>query len=353
MEFPDSISFTITNVCNLRCQMCGQWSETGYVNNDSERMKREICLSDWKRVTDELAANNIYSVLLRGGEAFLYPDIIDLIEYVNSKGIFISIDTNGTVMGNHVKDLVRIGKIHLTFSVDGPEEIHDMVRGVPGSFRKMYQNILALNELEKENPGRISKSITFTVSPYSYKGLSQIPDIARSLNIPTITVVPYYYCKKKTAEEYERLIQKEFGCRSFSARGFQYEESGIDLSLFKEEYRKYLQNLKGLYNFPYMGSTKDGFHLNDFVTWFQDTTTWVGTQRCMNIERFIDIQPDGSVNFCTDFPDVSIGNIMEKTIQEIWNGESADTFRRFRAENLLPICVRCGAKYMSEIPNKM
>ena len=353
MEFPDTISFTITNACNLRCRMCGQWSETGYVHKNPDRIKREIGLSDWKRVTDELAANHIYSVLLRGGEVFLYPDVLELIEYINSKGIFISIDTNGTVLGNYIKDLVRIGKMHLTFSIDGPEEIHDMVRGVPGSFRKMYQNIAALNDLEKESPNTISKSITFTVSPCSYKGLNRIPDIARSLGIGTITVVPYYYFTNKTVQEYGQLVQKEFGCTAFSLKGFHHEESGIDIPAFKEEYRKYLENLKGLYNFPYMGSTKDGFGLSDFVTWFQDTKTWAGTQRCMNVERFIDVQPDGCVNFCTDFPDVGIGNITEYSIKEIWNSEQADKFRKFRSEKVLPICVRCGAKYMSEIPDKI
>lgn len=304
-------------------------------------------------MTDELAAHHIYSVLLRGGEVFSYPEVIELIEYIRGKGIFISIDTNGTLLGKYLKDLVRIGKMHLTFSIDGPEEIHDKVRGVPGSFQKTCRNILALNELEKESPNKISKSITFTISPYSYKGLSRIPDIARSLGIQTITIVPYYYFTSQIEQEYDQLLQKEFGCTAFSLKGFHQEESGIDISVFKEEFKKYQENQRGLNNFPYMGSTKDGFGLDDFVTWFEDTSTWVGTQRCMNVERFIDIQPDGSVNFCTDFPDVIIGNIKEQTIKEIWNSEFAGTFRKFRSDKLLPICVRCGAKYMSEIPNKI
>jgi radical SAM protein with 4Fe4S-binding SPASM domain len=333
--------------------MCGQWSEAGYVKTNTERIKREITLSDWKRVIDELVANNIYSVLLRGGEAFLYPEIIELIEYINSKGVFISIDTNGTVIEKYLKNLLRIGNMHLTFSIDGPEEIHDVVRGVSGSFRKMYQNIETLNELEKESPKKISKSITFTVSPYSYKGLHHIPDIARSLGIQTITVVPYYYITSQMAQEYEQILQKTFGCTAFSVKGFNHEESGIDISIFKEVYSKYRENLKGINNFPYMGSTKEGFGLDDFITWFQDTTTWAGTQRCMNVERFIDIQPNGSVNFCTDFPDVIIGNVMENSIKEIWNSEMAQKFRNIRNEKVLPVCVRCGAKYMSEIPNKI
>ena len=46
MDFPQRISFTITNVCNLRCRMCGQWSEEGYMHNRKENLKQEMDLAD-------------------------------------------------------------------------------------------------------------------------------------------------------------------------------------------------------------------------------------------------------------------------------------------------------------------
>ena len=97
MNFPHSISLTITNHCNLRCRMCGQWSEEGYVRRNTESLKHEMALADWKRVVDELAVHNIKSLLLRGGETFMFPSIVDLLEYIHAMGIFISIDTNGTL----------------------------------------------------------------------------------------------------------------------------------------------------------------------------------------------------------------------------------------------------------------
>ena len=56
MNFPQSISLTITNHCNLRCQMCGQWSEEGYIRCNLESLKHEMSVADWKGVVDELAA---------------------------------------------------------------------------------------------------------------------------------------------------------------------------------------------------------------------------------------------------------------------------------------------------------
>ena len=37
--------------CNLRCQMCGQWSSNGYVRRDGP--PRPMPLADWKRLVTE------------------------------------------------------------------------------------------------------------------------------------------------------------------------------------------------------------------------------------------------------------------------------------------------------------
>ena len=68
MDFPSSISFTLTNRCNLRCRMCGQWSEEGYMHDRADQIKQtEMGLADWKRLVDEIAVHGVNSILLRGG----------------------------------------------------------------------------------------------------------------------------------------------------------------------------------------------------------------------------------------------------------------------------------------------
>ena len=59
MDFPASVSFTITNACNLRCQMCGQWSEEGYVRTGRGPRGPLLRLDDWKRVADEAAGHGL------------------------------------------------------------------------------------------------------------------------------------------------------------------------------------------------------------------------------------------------------------------------------------------------------
>jgi MoaA/NifB/PqqE/SkfB family radical SAM enzyme len=344
MDFPKCVSFTITNACNLRCKMCGQWSEEGYMHNRKARLREEMALEDWKRLVDELAAHKVGWVLLRGGEPFLYPGIIDLLEYIHGQGIFISIDTNGTMLKSHAAELVRIGDMHLTISVDGPEEIHDYVRSVKGCFQRLREGIESLHALEKGAEKKISKSICLTISPYSYRGLGELPNVARSLSIESINIVPYYYVPEDVGKLYESEMEEHLGCRAYSWRGFHHETSGVDGDEFEKQYERYMANLGDIENFPYMVLS-----IEEYRTWFEDATTQVGPKRCINVEKLIDIQPNGDANFCVDFPDYVMGSVKEATIEELWNDERAQRFRDYRRKKPLAVCYRCGAKYMSEI----
>ena len=344
MNFPEYISFTLTNSCNLRCRMCGQWSNEGYVSNRVKDPRSIMKLDQWKKLVDEISNYKIRFILIRGGEPFLFPKIIELLEYINSKGIFISIDTNGTVLKKYAEDLIRIGNMHITFSVDGPEEIHDSVRGIKGFFNKIKENIDLLNKLEKDNKHKISKSICFTISKYNYSGLSEMPEVARYMSIPSINIVPYYYFSWDTGEKYEEELKKNFNCAAYSWKGFHHETSGVDFNIFLREYKKYLVNLGDVNNFLFMDFSED-----DYRTWFSNSTTPVGKTECLNIEKLIDIQPNGDVNFCVDFPDYSFGNINDSSIKDLWNSHEAEKFRNYRREKPLAVCHRCGAKYISEI----
>lgn len=330
MEFPKFISFTVTNSCNLRCRMCGQWSEDGYILNRSIDVWQRMKLEDWKRLVDEVAHQKIRFILVRGGEPFLYKEIMELLQYINRKGIFISVDTNGTLLERFAADLSKINKMHITFSVDGPEELHDQVRNVKGSFDKIRQNITLLNDLEMKNGNKISKSICFTISNYNYKALGKMTDVARSLSMSSMNIVPYYYFSADVGKKYEEELRKNFQCEAFSWKGFHHETSGVEFGRFKEELRTYRANLGEIYDFPYMPLTEEGYRV-----WFQDQATQVGSMKCINIEKLIDIQPNGEANFCVDFPDYSIGNVKDSTIENVWNSSRAHSFREVQTSKAI------------------
>src|SRR5208283_2085360 len=171
MDFPSFVSFTLTNACNLRCTMCGQWSPEGYIRSGQGYRGRPLDLEEWKRLADEIVRHGVSSVLLRGGEPLMFPGIVPLLEHLRGLGLFVSIDSNGTRLGDFAADLVRLGGIHVTVSVDGTEAVHDAVRGLPGCFAQIRNSLARLAELDRGTPPRISRSICFTISPWSVRAL--------------------------------------------------------------------------------------------------------------------------------------------------------------------------------------
>ncbi len=339
MDFPGFVSLTVTNACNLRCQMCAQWSAEGYVRR-AGGASSVMTMADWKRLVDETASHGMKALLVRGGEPFLMPGIIELLEYIASKGMFTSIDSNGTQLARFADDIVRIGKLHVTVSVDGPEQIHDQVRGVEGCYRQIAAGLEALRVAEQRHDRAISKGITFTISPWSYLGLGAMPDVARSLGVNSLCIVPYFYLPERLGLAYERELHDEFGSMAFSWRGFHHETSGIDTEAFREQLRLYKTRLGTLKDYPFLPLSED-----EYARWFEDPVAPVFRGDCPNVERLLDVQPTGEANFCVDFPDFSLGNVRNATLAELWNGERASRFRERRRERPFSACHRCGAKY--------
>jgi MoaA/NifB/PqqE/SkfB family radical SAM enzyme len=339
--FPQSISLTITNHCNLRCQMCGQWSQEGYIRGNPERLKHEMTLADWKRVIDELVAHDVPDLLLRGGEPFMFPQIIELLEYIHDKGVFISIDTNGTMLARHAGEIARIGGMHLTISVDGPEAIHDEVRRVTGTFQRLKDGIARICAAEEETGNKIGRSICFTISRYNYRFPGAMPEVARSLGIGSIAIVPYYYFPDSTGARYEQELHS-LGCEAFSWAGFHHEDSGVEVEEF-------IRQLHPVSREPW-GSPKlslrapERGRIPGLVRRSADPGRAAVLPQCRETDR---CQPDGSAHFCVDFVDYSFGNVREASLEELWNGERAERFRTYRRRQPLAVCYRCGAKYMS------
>ena len=95
-----------------------------------------------------------------GGEIFLREDLVDItrIFYERNKPSIILLPTNGllpdTILGKTEEILRRCPKstVAVKLSLDGPEELHDTLRGVPGAFRKTMDTYRRLATLLETYP---------------------------------------------------------------------------------------------------------------------------------------------------------------------------------------------------------
>ncbi len=94
---PHVINFHITNRCNYQCKHCF-----------ARFNQRELPLDEAKRVIDAIEVYfkgaNVKNprINLAGGEPLIYPYIDEIIDYISSKGIKVSIITNGSLLTNEM-----------------------------------------------------------------------------------------------------------------------------------------------------------------------------------------------------------------------------------------------------------
>ena len=88
------ISLKITNACNLRCKMCGQWGESGYnFARPSEFLGKIVPKEHYIAMIDQVAHVHPH-IYVWGGEPFLYPGLLDVLRHIKSKKLILNIVTN-------------------------------------------------------------------------------------------------------------------------------------------------------------------------------------------------------------------------------------------------------------------
>jgi MoaA/NifB/PqqE/SkfB family radical SAM enzyme len=131
------MDIALSEYCNLKCQMCRRPSEALF-------MDAEKC----KRVISEAARLGVEYISFSGGEPFVHPKILDLLEHAFSVGRKVQMVSNGTLIREKHLDL--LSKLDcLTISVDGTEAAHDHIRRRPGTYQRTMKTIRLLAEKSK------------------------------------------------------------------------------------------------------------------------------------------------------------------------------------------------------------
>jgi len=121
---PYSVSFWLTDRCNLSCPMC--WVR--YSKDTDELSTGEIC-----RVLEEIAPYNP-RIGLTGGEPLLRGDVVEIVAFAGSRGLRVGLNTNGLLLAEAGDELVEAGLDTVSISLDGVEGLHDRFTGQGGQF---------------------------------------------------------------------------------------------------------------------------------------------------------------------------------------------------------------------------
>jgi MoaA/NifB/PqqE/SkfB family radical SAM enzyme len=346
---PYLIHITPTNLCNLRCKMCGQWGETGnYYNKESSLLRETINIEEFERLIDDVSKFSP-TIFLTGGEPFYYKDIIRLIKYIKQKNLICWVITNGTLLENYADDIVRLGVDVLYVSIDGPEHAHNEIRGIRNGYQKISSGIKkVINAKEKLNKQRPLLCQVFTITEHSFPYLENIAETTENLGFEMLLIKHPYFNNTKTGEDYEALMKRVFQCHAPSWQGWVNDETIIDTHALQKSISRLLLKKHNfqLAFFPaikvsdipsYYSTTQDNFYNGGK---FQKKV-----KRCIAPWTQTMVYPNGDIVFCNDNPDYILGNVKTERFPEIWNNNKSRKFRKFIRENVLPICSRCCGLY--------
>jgi len=120
--------------CNCRCLMCDIWRARG---------REEISAAEVERWLAEWRSFGVQRVVLSGGEALLHSHLWDLCALLDDAGIGITILTTGLLLARDAASLVRYCD-DVVVSLDGPREVHDLIRNVPRAFDRLAEGVAAV-----------------------------------------------------------------------------------------------------------------------------------------------------------------------------------------------------------------
>jgi MoaA/NifB/PqqE/SkfB family radical SAM enzyme len=147
-DLPYKVTLVATYHCNFRCEMCSIWQRKSAGEMTAEEVGRFF--DRWSQFS---------WVHLTGGELFMRRDLEDVVTAIIERDrslYLLNFPTTGW-FGDRTIALVDrvlrrgVGRLMTTVSIDGPEELHDQMRGLQGSWRRGVETFRRLRGIRNRN----------------------------------------------------------------------------------------------------------------------------------------------------------------------------------------------------------
>lgn len=308
IPYPTGMMLELCNRCNLHCTICpreyiyGKQMDQGFMP-----------LEKAKAIIDEVYPY-LDSIGLTGlGETFLYPHLLEVIQYIKEKrpSIQITVSTNANFVGFIDKIIPMLPYLDcVQFSVDGVGKVYEMIR--PNTdFNFIQENIKAVVNANT----RTELMINTVITKENYTDLKNVLYFADQMGIHYVN--------------FNRINLASIP-----------EQRDIYTNFFtSEEYKQVIRELNELKK-QYSGLTFSGYRINGipsfkecFFPWKAHYITW-----------------DGYLVPCCAKPfpkEMNFGNVFEDGVMNVLNGKKIQAFRRLWQQNTPPdFCKYCNTLYL-------
>lgn len=295
----------ITLACCFSCAYCG--------SSGGQAREGELTTEECFDVARQLADLGCRRVSLIGGEAFMRPDWADIARALTSRGVRVSIITNGyTLSAGIIAAIKSAGISSVAVSLDGPKAIHDKYRQIGSYDRAMG----ALHALVKNG---ISASVISTLNAESVFHLAEMYETLERSGI------------------FAWQLQACSPMGNAAKGGVDYQFDPMMPIRFVESHAPTAPFVVGIAdNIGYFTSSEGYLRGN-----LSGMAVFRG---CQAGRSAIGIDSVGNVRGCESMYDevFNEGNLRAKTLREIWEAPDAFSYNRgFGAGMLTGSCARC------------
>ena len=149
-------SFELLPLCNMDCRMC-------FLRLSPKEMRaqgRIRTADEWLALAREAKEAGMLFLLLTGGEPFLYPEFARLYRGLAEMGLFLTLNTNGTLITEEYADLLAEHlprRVNITL-YGSSDEIYGRLCRNPRGFTQVMRAIHLLQE--RHVPVKLNGSLT-------------------------------------------------------------------------------------------------------------------------------------------------------------------------------------------------
>jgi MoaA/NifB/PqqE/SkfB family radical SAM enzyme len=300
--------------CNCRCIMCDIWK----ANHNKTEIAADL-------IAEHIAlfkAWKVREVVLSGGEPLMHQNLWSLCEQIRKAEIKITLLSTGLLLEKNASKIVQYID-NVIISIDGPADIHDTIRNVPGGFEKIKTGIAMLR---KEDP-RIRITGRSVLQRANFRRFVDTVRAAKSIGLDQISFLPADTTSFAFNHTEDRDGLKDISLNAGEAAEL---ESLIRLSFdeIKEHYEKHFiaETRDKMLRIPKYYAAHNG--LDEFPS-IACNAPWVSAV----------IESNGDVMPC--FFHKPYGNIHGNQLHEILNSAEAISFRKKLDTKTDPTCRRC------------
>ena len=281
-----SLMIYATTRCQSRCRHCHIW----------EKPHESLSLDDIIRIVGSKCVTPQTEIGLEGGEFILHPQADDILDWFSKHHRRYTLLSNGLAPRKVIAAARKYHPAHLYLSLDGDREAYEKMRGVDGHDRV----VRVLEECKDTVP----TSLMFCLSPWnSFKDMDYVINMAKRHGVDVRIGV--------------------YGTMDFF-------DTKADMPA--EDIKTYMEGIP-----TSIHDTDENF---DYVALYARWRNGELRLRCHSIFNELVVHSNGDVPLCQNLG-VTLGNIHEQTLDDIFNSAKAIETQRLYSRN----CNKCWINY--------